>query len=132
MAVLREIMETGVRFTWNMVASVVIGIALMCSRILFDSTGVAANSDHLIGSLVVTFSIMALSEVGRPLRFVNAIFGVWLILAPLPLTGYSYVGAATSVIAGILLILLALPVGPIRSHYGAWDKWISVGFSRKA
>lgn len=131
MAVLREIMETGVRFTWNMAASILIGITLMCSRILFDNTGVAANSDHLSGSLVVTFSIMALSEVGRPLRFVNVIFGAWLILAPLPLTGYSDLGAVGSVIAGMLLILFALPVGPITSHYGAWDKWSSIGFSRK-
>ncbi|MBA4142599.1 MAG: NAD-dependent epimerase/dehydratase family protein [Nitrosospira sp.] len=126
-AVLREIMQTGVRFTWNMAASTVIGVGLMCSRIIFDTTGTAANGDHLIGSLVVTFSIMALSEVGRPLRFTNIIFGAWLIPAPLLLAGYSGAGAAASIIAGILLILLALPVGPIKSHYGAWDRWTSIG-----
>lgn len=127
MAVLREIMETGVRFTWNMAASIIIGILLMCSRIAFDTTGIAANGDHLIGSLVVTFSIMALSEVGRPLRFANIVFGAWLIPAPLLLTGYSGLGAAASITAGVLLILLALPVGAIKSHYGAWDRWNSLG-----
>lgn len=127
MAVLHEIMETGVRFTWNMAASIVIGITLMFSRITFDTTGIAANSDHLIGSLVVTFSIMALSEVGRPLRFANIIFGAWLIPAPLILTGYSDLGAAASIGSGVLLILLALPVGPIKSHYGAWDRWNAIG-----
>lgn len=131
MSVLHEIMGTGVRFTWSMTASVLIGVTLMFSRITFDTSGMAANGDHLIGALVVTFSIMALSEVGRPLRFANIIFGAWLIPAPLLLTGYSGLGAAASITAGILLILLALPVGPIRSHYGAWDRWISIGAVRR-
>ncbi|SFO22551.1 Nucleoside-diphosphate-sugar epimerase [Nitrosospira briensis] len=130
MAVLREIMGSGVRFTWNMLASVIIGIALMFSRILFDATGTAANGDHLIGALVVTFSIMALSEVGRPLRFANIMFGGWLIPAPLLLTGYSDLGAAASIGAGVLLILLALPVGPIKGRYGAWDRWNSIGLAK--
>ena len=103
----------------------------MFSRLTFDTTGTAANGDHLIGSLVVTFSIMALSEVGRPLRFANIVFGAWLIPAPLLLTGYSGLGAAASITAGVLLILLALPVGPIRSHYGAWDRWNSIGAVRR-
>ena len=66
-------------------------------------------------------------EVARPLRFANILFGGWLIAAPLLLMGYSSLAAATSVIAGVLLILLTLPLGPINSHYGAWDRWISIG-----
>ena len=131
LTVLHEIMATGVPFTWSMGASILIGVALMFSRITFDSAGAAANGDHLIGALVVTFSIMALSEVGRPLRFANIIFGAWLIPAPLLLTGYTGLGAAASITAGVLLILLALPVGPIRSHYGAWDRWNSIGAVRR-
>jgi nucleoside-diphosphate-sugar epimerase/uncharacterized membrane protein len=123
---LREILQTGVRFAWTMVASTIIGIGLMFTRMIFGTSGTAVDSDHIVGSLVVTFSIMALSEVGRPLRFVNAGFGAWLIVAPLLLTGFSGSAIAASVIAGILLILLALPLGPIRSHYGAWDKWIAL------
>lgn len=127
MTVLRQIVLTGVRFTWTMAASIAIGIALMFTRIIFGTSGAAADSDHVIGSLVVTFSIMALSEVARPLRFANILFGGWLIAAPLLLTGYLSLAAATSVIAGVLLILLTLPLGPINSHYGAWDRWISIG-----
>ncbi|HKX54219.1 MAG TPA: NAD-dependent epimerase/dehydratase family protein, partial [Nitrosospira sp.] len=101
LTVLHEIMATGVPFTWSMGASILIGVALMFSRITFDSAGAAANGDHLIGALVVTFSIMALSEVGRPLRFANIIFGAWLIPAPLLLTGYTGLGAAASITAGV-------------------------------
>jgi hypothetical protein len=129
--VLREIMHTGVRFTWTMQASVAIGITLMFTRALFDTTGPAANSDHVIGSLVITFSIMALSEVGRPLRFINILFGGWLIAAPWLLTGYSGLAGAADVMAGVLLILLALPLGPVHSHYGRWDRWVSIGTVKK-
>jgi uncharacterized membrane protein len=124
MDVFREMLLTGVHLMWTMGLSIAIGTALMFSRILFDNSGAGANSDHVIGSLVITFSIMALSEVGRPLRFANVLLGGWLLLAPLVLTGYAGVGATASIIAGLLLIALALPRGPIKGHYGAWDRLI--------
>lgn len=129
-AVFQQILQTGVRFTWTMATSVAVGIALMFTRIIFDTSDGAADSDHVIGSLVVTFSIMALSEVGRPLRFANIILGAWLVAAPILLTGYSSLAAAASVIGGVLLILLALPLGPIESRYGAWDQWILIGLKK--
>jgi hypothetical protein len=124
MEALRGILLSGVQLTWTMGLSIAIGIALMLSRVLFDTSGAGANSDHVIGSLVITFSIMALSEVGRPLRFANVLLGAWLLIAPLILTGYGGLGAAASIIAGLLLVALALPRGPIKGHYGAWDQMI--------
>ena len=70
---------------------------------------------------------MALSEAALPLRFINIIFGAWLIAAPWMLTGYSGFASAAGVIAGVLLILLALPLAPIKNHYETWDRWISMG-----
>lgn len=58
--VLREIVRTGVRFTWIMVASATIGVTLMFTRVTFGTFGAATDSDHVIGSLLVTFSIMAI------------------------------------------------------------------------
>ncbi|WP_219907510.1 vitamin K epoxide reductase family protein [Nitrosospira sp. Nsp2] len=130
-AVLRQILRTGVRFTWTMAASIAIAITLMFSRVTFGTAGAAADSDHVIGLLVVTFSIMALSEVGRPLRFANVPLGAWLIAAPILLTGYSSLAATASVICGVLLILLALPRGPIESRYGAWDRFILIVDAKK-
>ncbi|MDN5881851.1 MAG: NAD-dependent epimerase/dehydratase family protein [Nitrosospira sp.] len=131
MTVLREIMKSGVIFMWTMWVSVAIGVALMLTRVIFDTEGAAADSDHVIGALVVTFSIMAMSEVAQPLRFVNILFGAWLIAAPWLLTGYSGVAGAASVVAGGLLVLLAIPLGPIHSHYGAWDRWMSISLVKK-
>jgi len=46
-----------------------------------------ADSDHLVGALIVTVAVMAMAEVGRLLRFINAGFGAWLVVAPWVLAG---------------------------------------------
>lgn len=120
--VLREMLLSGVNVPWTLAASTAIGIALMCTRLLFDSSGPAVDNDHIVGSLVVTFSIMAWGEVARPLRFVNAGFGAWLIAAPWVIGGYVGIAAAASVLFGIALIWLAFPLGRVAGHYGAWDR----------
>jgi hypothetical protein len=120
-AILREMFITGISVSWPLLASTVIGVLLMFTRLLFDTTGSAANSDHIIGSLVVTFSIMAWGEVARPLRFVNIGLGAWLVVAPWLISGYSAIAAAASILFGIALIMLAVPLGRIASHFGAWD-----------
>jgi nucleoside-diphosphate-sugar epimerase/uncharacterized membrane protein len=115
-------MLSGVNVPWTLAASAAIGIVLMCTRLIFDTAGAAADNDHIIGSLVITFAIMAMGEVARPLRFVNIGFGVWLLASPWLITGYSGYAAATSVLFGGLLIALSLPLGAIGNRYGAWDR----------
>ncbi|HEX2531901.1 MAG TPA: vitamin K epoxide reductase family protein, partial [Burkholderiaceae bacterium] len=121
-AVLHEMLTSGVSVPWTLTASTLIGVALMCTRLLFDTAGAAADSDHITGSLVVTFSIMAWGEVARPLRFANIGFGAWVLAAPWIIGGYSGPAAAASGLFGIALIWLAVPTGRFGSHFGAWDK----------
>jgi nucleoside-diphosphate-sugar epimerase/uncharacterized membrane protein len=112
----------GVTLPWTLLASMAIGVVLMCTRLLFGTSETAANSDHIVGSLVLTVSVMALGETARPLRFINVGFGIWLLLAPWVLEGYSGLAAVASILFGILLIWLAFPRGSILSHYGKWDQ----------
>lgn len=52
--------------------------------------------------------------------------GVWLILAPWLLEGAgSSLAAWNGVIGGLVLILLALPRGPIKDSYAGWDRYIA-------
>jgi hypothetical protein len=83
-----------------------------------------ANSDHLVGALVVTVAIIAMAEVVRPLVLINVLFGAWLIVALGVLAGATLSVGWGSVIAGSLLIVLSLPRGPVRQHYGSWDRYI--------
>lgn len=112
----------GVSLPWTLLTSIMIGAVLMCTRLLFGTSDTAADSDHIVGSLVLTVSIMALGEIARPLRFLNAGFGIWLILCPWIVDGYSDLAVAASILFGISLIWLAFPRGSIVSHYGNWDQ----------
>lgn len=122
---MRQMWAGGVSAPWTLNACVAIGIALMCTRLLFGSEGAMANSDHLVGALVVVIAVSAWAEVGRALRYAIPPFGAWLLVAPWLLEGEGGVAAAAaSVAAGAALIALSLPRGAIRSRYGAWDRWV--------
>ena len=120
--VLREMFVTGISVPWTLFVSMLIGAVLMSTRLLFDTQGLAADNDHVVGALVVTFSIMAWGEVARPLRFVNVAFGLWLLVSPWIIGGYSGVAAAASVFFGLMLVWLAIPLGRVASHFGSWDR----------
>lgn len=122
--VIRDILRGGVTFPWTLWISIGIGALLMSSRLIFGTTGDAANSDHIVGALVITVSIMAWAEVARALRFVNVLFGLWLIVVPWILQGYSVSAATAGVVAGVLLVGLALPRGGVYDRYGSWDRRI--------
>ncbi|WP_198409098.1 MULTISPECIES: vitamin K epoxide reductase family protein [Novosphingobium] len=115
----------GTSFPWMLVVSVAIGISLMFTRLTLGNSGAMADSDHLFGSLVVVFSIMAFAEVARPVRFINVLFGAWLIAAPWLLEGGgSALAAWNGVIMGTLLIVFAIPRGPVHDSYAGWDRYV--------
>jgi hypothetical protein len=76
----------------------------------FGTEGAIADSDHLAGALIITVAVCAMAEVARPLRFINILFGIWLIGAPWLLAAN---GGATwnDIIAGLPAIGLSLPRG---------------------
>lgn len=115
----------GVNLPWTLLASTLVGAWLMFSRLAFGTQPPLADSDHLIGALVITIAVIAMAEVARPLRFLNCALGAWLIAAPWLLEGGSFAGGVSGVIAGLLLLGLSLPRGSrSREHYGSWDRLI--------
>lgn len=115
----------GVTVPWTLLASSLLGAWLMISRLIFGTAGAAANSDHLLGALIMTVAVCAMAEVARPLRFLSLPFGLWLMVAPWLLAETTVGGSANDVIVGVLAIGLSLPRG-LRSaeHYGAWDRYV--------
>lgn len=115
----------GVTLPTTLVLSIAIGIWLMFTRLTFGSSGAMANSDHLVGALVVTFAIIAWAEVARSVRFINVLFGAWLIVAPWLLEGVgSTLAIGSGMLSGALLIVLSLPLGAIKDRYAGWDRYI--------
>jgi nucleoside-diphosphate-sugar epimerase/uncharacterized membrane protein len=115
----------GVTVPWTLVVSAVLGAWLMFSRLVFGSEPPMADSDHLVGALILTVAVVAMAEVARPLRFLNIAFGLWLIAAPWLLLGADGVAVANSVIVGVIVSGLSLPRGTRSAeHYGGWDRYI--------
>ena len=115
----------GVTIPSTLVGSAVLGLWLMFSRLVFGTEPPMANSDHLVGALIITVAVIAMAEVARPLRFLNIGFGVWLIAAPWVLESASVAASWAGVLVGLAVVALSLPRGRLsREHYGSWDRFI--------
>lgn len=109
---------------WNLLIGAGLGVWLMFAPYVFQTTGRAADSDHLTGALIVTFTVIAMAETGRALRFLNILFGAWLVIAPFALSGFTPGAFVGGIVAGFALIILSFPRGKIRGRYGSWQPYI--------
>lgn len=121
MQVLRGMTTGSVGAPWNLLACIVIGAWLMCTRLTLGTDGPMANVDHSIGALVITVAVTALAEVARPLRLLNIGFGVSLLIVPFV---YDAEAATlwSSLLCGAALIALSLRRGHIGRRYGGWNR----------
>jgi len=119
-------MLPGVTLPWTLAASVVVlGLRHMFTRLSFGTAPPLANSDRLVGALVITIAVIGMAEVARPLRFINILFGLWLIAASWPLEGGSRSTGWAGAAIGAVLVVLSLPRGERSSdHYGSWDRFV--------
>ncbi len=117
----------GVTGTGPLYLSIALGIWLMFAPAALGSEGAMADSDHLVGALVIVFAAIATAEVGRPARFLNVPLGAWLLVAPWFLGSGTALARWNSAVVGLLVLLLALPLGTIRDHYGGFDHYVAWG-----
>ena len=117
-------MVWGVNVPLTLLVSAGLGIWLMFAPAIFQTYGALADSDHLVGALVVTFAVIAMAEVGRAARFINILFGAWLVLAPWLLAGATAGARWNDIAIGLALIALSFPRGKVRERYGNWQPYI--------
>jgi len=118
-------MVWGVTLPWSLVVSAALGVWLMVAPSALGTEAAIADSDHLVGALVVTFAVIAWAEVTRGLRWLNAALGLWLITAPWFLTGGTSMSTGNDVAVGLLLLLTSLPRGTVHEYYATWNRYIS-------
>lgn len=114
----------GVTVPWRLLVSAALGLWLMAAPAVFGTSVVAADSDHLVGALAVTTAVIAMAEVVRAGRFLNVLFGVWLIVAAWLFSGASAGARVNDAITGVAVILLSFRRGMVRERYGTWDRYI--------
>ena len=75
--------------------------------------------------MIITIAVCAMAEVGRPLRFLNLLFGLWLIIAPWLLGGATIGVLLNDATVGLVVIGLSLPRRwRSEEHYGSWDRYV--------
>lgn len=122
-ALLRDMWSGGVGLPWNLALAIAIGIWLMFSRLVLGSDGAMADAHHLVGSLVVTVSVIACADVARTLRFANALLGAALIVAAL-VYAQGALETMVSLACGAALVVLGIPRGRVQQRYGEWTRKI--------
>lgn len=113
-------MVWGVTLPWPLLACFVLGVWLLTAPALLGSSRAAANSDYIIGALVVTVSVTAMAEVVRAARFLNVALGLWIMVSSWVLAGASASARWSDVAAGVALIALSISRGQLRERYGTW------------
>jgi nucleoside-diphosphate-sugar epimerase len=117
----RDIWTGGVSLPWNLAAAAAIGIWLMFTRLTLGTEVGVANTDHVIGALVLTVISLAAAELARVLRLLLVPLGLALIA----LQVWGDAGLASvlnSIACGLALVLLALRRGAIKGQHGSWNK----------
>ena len=117
-------MRWGMNLPWNLLLAVAIGLWWMFYPGNFGVIGAAAGNFTTLGALVITFSIMAMAEVGRAIRFINILFALWLIIAVFLINTIPANALWNAIISGVILIALSFPKGKILEKYGTFDKYI--------
>jgi hypothetical protein len=114
----------GVTIPWNLAGSALLSLWLLAAPAVLQTHGPLADSEHLVGALALTVAATAFAEVTRAIRFLNVLCGGWAAVAPWLLSGGARSGRWADLAVGIALLLLTLPRGKVRAHYGSWDRWV--------
>jgi hypothetical protein len=120
-----EFLSGGVTYPWTLVGCTLIGVWLLCTRLLFGTDPPLYFSDHIAGCVAVVIAVAAWAEVARPVRLLNVTLGLWVAATPFLLDGGTSVALVADVVAGLALAGLSLPRGArSQEHYGGWDQYI--------
>ena len=103
---------------WARILNVVLGLWIMVAPAFLGYSQAAANNGHIVGPVIVTFSVISFWEVSRPVRKWNYILAAWLLLAPWVLGYDKTVGFISDMGVAVLVIIFASVKGKIEEKFG--------------
>ncbi len=111
----------GVSFNWRLLGSALVGVWVMAAPWVFGTTGRAFRFESIFGALAVVSAFVAWAEVTRAARILNVLIGLAIAVATWFFPDLSLAVRLSDFVAGLLLIALSVPRGPVRDRYGGWD-----------
>ncbi|GGL55051.1 NAD-dependent epimerase/dehydratase family protein [Wenxinia marina] len=122
-AIVKEMVLGGMTYPWTLAASAALGVVLMLSPLVLTWESGLSAVNHVVGALVLTFSVTALAVVARAARFMNALLGVVLLFAPFMVES-SWLATFASFAFALALIALSIPKGNVEGNYDDWRRFI--------
>jgi len=114
----------GASFSWALLASAVLGVWVVAAPWIFGTRGPAFTFESMLGALAVVIAFVAWAEVTRAVRLLNVLIGLTVAVGIWFLADVSLAARVSALVAGLLLIGLSVPRGPLRDRYGGWDPLI--------
>jgi hypothetical protein len=102
---------------WARALGALAGVWLMAAPSTLGYGGAARVSDLIVGPIAASVSIIAISEVTRPVRWATLPLGGWIIVAPW-LLGAPAAARVSGLATGALLVGVALVRGRLRERFG--------------
>ena len=106
------------------ILNIALGLWLMAAPDVLKYNGVAADVDQIIGPIVASFSIIALSGCTRAVAFYNLPLGIWLLLAPWILGYENELSTINDTVVGLFVTLFSYFKRRTDQQYGGG--WPSV------
>lgn len=115
----------GASFSWRLLASALVGVWVMAAPWVFGTKGQAFRFESIFGALAVVVAFVAWAEVTRAARILNVLIGLAFAVAAWLFPDVSLAARLSDLVAGVLLITLSVPRGPIWDRYGSWDPFVT-------
>ena len=103
---------------WAQIINTIIGLWVMIAPGAFGFGSAAADSGHIVGPVIVTFSVTAMWEATRGVRKANYPFAIWLLVAPWILNYSSDFAIISDMVSGVLVIIFSSVRGKITQNFG--------------
>ncbi|WP_300441191.1 SPW repeat protein [Christiangramia sp.] len=112
---------------WARILNTILGLWVMVAPGIFNFSEAATDNGHIVGPVIVTFSVIAYWEATLSLRKWNYPLAVWLLLAPWILSYTNTIAIISDMTVGILVIIFASVSGDVKKSYGGgwaslWQK----------
>jgi hypothetical protein len=103
---------------WAAIVMSLLGIWLMVAPGVFDFSKKISDNAHIVGPLIATFSIIAIFECTRNVRYASVPLALWLLVSPWVIQYNNNMALWNDYSVAVLIIVLSLVKPKKKNRYG--------------